>query len=87
MKIAAVTALSALALLSACAGTPPEPQPYLQIVLSNSSGVSYEYNSVVSLREIGDKATVHCSSEAKKPMLQGIISQPSGNQVASFTCQ
>ena len=77
-----------LLMLSACISMKkPEAQPFIQLVLANSSGVSYEYNNVVSLQTISERATSHCSSEGKRTILQGTSILQNGNQVASFICQ
>ena len=74
--------------ISACASKKEEVvNPFIQLVLSNSSGVSYEYNHVVTLQTISERATSHCSSENKKTILQGTSILQNGNQVASFVCQ
>lgn len=62
-------------------------EPYSQLVLSNSAGVAYEYNDVVGLQEITEKATMHCSSEAKKPVLISVSTSKNGHQVASYNCE
>ncbi|MGD9638684.1 MAG: hypothetical protein AB7U85_06455 [Alphaproteobacteria bacterium] len=79
--------LAVLTLTGCASKKEPAPEAFVQLVLANSSGVSYEYNHLVSLQTISEKATSHCSSEGKKPILQGTSILQNGNQVASFVCQ
>lgn len=88
MRASLVLFLSIVAfVIVGCASKEPAPEAFVQMVLANSSGVSYEYNHLVTLQSISEKATAHCSSEGKKPVLQGTSILKNGNQVASFICQ
>lgn len=84
-KFAAGCALLGAAFLGGCASDPPPPEPYLQPVVKNAGGISYEFWNY-ELQRLGDKASTHCADYGKLASLRDVKALPSGNQLASFDC-